>query len=123
MLERARDPQPRDFIRLAAADRGAAETYVAGSEPQCATDQVEHRGLSRAVRTDQAENLAGADFERQIVHGDKPAKLFARRVDLESRALARRLVTHGQRRRVRYRRGGTPRRQVARATPRPPARA
>ena len=46
-------------------------------------DQAEHRGLSRAVRT-WTENLAGPDFERQIVHGDKSAKLFARRIDLES---------------------------------------
>ena len=112
VLERAPDAQPRDLIGRPAADRGAAEAHVARAESQCATDQVEHRALSRAVWTDQAEDLAGPDLERQIVHRDQPAKPLACRIDLEQRALAGGLATRGQRRSVRHRWRSTLRQQA-----------
>ena len=51
-----------------------------------AGDQVEHRGLARAVRADQADDLAGARrVKRQLVDGDQAAEGLAQAVDLEHR--------------------------------------
>ena len=73
-------------VRRATADRFAAEHDVAADvSGERAGNQVERRALAGAVGSDEAENLPGADRERQVVDGDQAAELLARGPDLEQR--------------------------------------
>ena len=84
-----------DLIRTAQpGDPFAAKHDFAGSQRQSAGDQVESRALSRAVRTDQAENLARADDEREVIYRDEAAELPARVANFEKRARIDAPLTH-----------------------------
>ena len=50
-----------------AGDRDAGEDRVAGGGPQHAGEHAQRRGLAGAVRPDEAEQLAAADLEAQIL--------------------------------------------------------
>ena len=97
-----------------------AEDDAPAGERERAGDEIEHRALAGAVRSDEAEDLAGLDRERQVVDGDQPAELLARGADLEQRPGWRGLRARGQRLRVGDRRRRAPRQQVR--DPRPDAR-
>ncbi len=90
MLESAADTQLRDLEWLPAADLLAVESDRAAARRQRAADQIEHRALACAVRSDQAENLAGPDLEREIVDRDQPAEFLARMLDGQQRRRAAR---------------------------------
>ena len=49
------------------------------SQRERARDHVQHGGLARAVRPDQADDLARLDRERQVVDRDQPAERLADR--------------------------------------------
>ena len=59
-LEGARDAALRDAVRRQRRDRRGRRADLAAVGRDRAGDQVEHRGLARAVRADQAEDLAAA---------------------------------------------------------------
>ena len=52
--------------------------------------QVQHRGLARAVRADQADDAAVADVEREIAHGDEAAEGLVQAADAEQTLVRRR---------------------------------
>ncbi len=62
VLERAREPEPRDLVRRAAGDVLAAEADRAVAAIDAA-DAVEHAGLAGAVRADQRQQLARLDAQ------------------------------------------------------------
>ena len=51
-----------------------------------AGDQVEGRALAGAIGADQRDDLAGLDFERDVIDGDYAAELLAGLVDLQQHA-------------------------------------
>ena len=73
-LERPPDAAVADHVRGQAADLGALKPDRASGRAQIAGDQVEGGALAGAVRTDQAQNLAGADLEGHLVDGQKAAE-------------------------------------------------
>jgi len=62
-LEGAGDAAPGDRVRRQACDEPALEEHVPGAGRHLACDDVEERGLARAVRTDEPEHLTGRDRE------------------------------------------------------------
>src|SRR4029453_18577705 len=58
LLERARHTQPRHAVRVLAREIVAAEEHASAVGGEIAGDAVKERGLARAVRTDQAHELA-----------------------------------------------------------------
>jgi hypothetical protein len=83
VLERAADPAARDVVGVAAQERAAVEADVAAGRAVDAADRVEQRGLARAVRADQRDELVVAHAERQPVHGRDLAEADADLVDFE----------------------------------------
>ena len=53
--------------------------------PQRAGDAIDQRGLAGAVRSDQAEALALADFDVDIVQRDEAAKVLGQSIDPQQR--------------------------------------
>ncbi len=78
-----RDAAARDRLRLPSSDRRAAEPDVAGAHADEADDRVQRRRLPRAVRADQADDLALADLEREVANGRHRAVVDAERLELE----------------------------------------
>ena len=58
---------------LARADRLAADGEGAGRRRAQPGDERHERGLARAVRAEEAKELAGRDLERDIIEGDEAA--------------------------------------------------
>ena len=78
MLERAPDAAPRDLVRRPAADRLAAEAdlpAVSGSAPEIRVNVVL---LPAPLGPMSAEDLAGADLERQSLTATRPPNACAR---------------------------------------------
>ncbi len=48
-------------------------------------NQIENRGLSRTVGTDQAADLAWEDVHGQIIHRHEPAEIFLHSLEAEYR--------------------------------------
>ena len=63
VLERAREPELRDPVRRASADLLVAEDDASAGRRVDARHDVQERGLARAVRPDQAEDLAVAHLD------------------------------------------------------------
>src|SRR6185295_9273125 len=82
-LEGAADAAIDDPVRPQTPDLGACEFHRAGRWRQCAGEHVEDRALARAVRADQAENLAPIDLERHLVDGREAAKPFYQPLDYQ----------------------------------------
>ena len=59
----------------------AVEADAAGGRREAAGDQVEQRGLARAVRPDDADRLARRDHEIEIVGDDDRAEAFLQACD------------------------------------------
>ena len=78
VLERARDAAPDDALRRRLLDPLPLRRDLAAVGGQHAGDQVEHRALAGAVRTDQRDDLGRADVERHVVDGNHAAELLAR---------------------------------------------
>ena len=69
VLERPRDTAMRDDVGAQRPDRLAFEADVAAGRRVDAGDHVEHRGLARPVRSDQADQLALAGDQVEIADG------------------------------------------------------
>src|SRR5207245_10518245 len=70
VLENARDPEPRDLVRPHPSEVAVAEAHAAGPRPVNAVQAIEDRGLARAVRADDREQLALVRVERHVVERD-----------------------------------------------------
>src|SRR5581483_8690200 len=64
---------------------------------QDAGNEVERRGLARAVRPDQRHDLPCRDFKADVIDGHEPAELLADAIDDEQWLAARRLASPRQR--------------------------
>src|SRR5438132_1284429 len=82
-LVRARDASTRDLKRSEAGDLLAAEHDPSAARSVHPVYGVEKGGLSRAVRADEAEDLALLHRERRRVARDEPAEPHRDRLDLE----------------------------------------
>ncbi len=67
VLERPRDAESRDAVGADGQQVFAVESQATTCGVVDATHDVEHRGLAGTVRTDQSEDLAFGDLERQTV--------------------------------------------------------
>ena len=74
VLECPRDAACRDFIRREPDDALATQGDLARRGAVDAREEVERRGLARAVRSDEPEQFALADVEVQVGDGGKPAE-------------------------------------------------
>src|SRR4029077_14440354 len=68
-LVRAPDAGVRHAVRGQSADLRAAKAHRAGARLQRAGDEIEGRALARAVRADQAEDLALGHLEGDVLDG------------------------------------------------------
>jgi hypothetical protein len=89
VLERAPDPGGADGVRRMAADGPSLEPDVAARGRVDAGDDVEDRGLARAVRPDEAIEDARRKAQGDPVHTHEPAELHADLPQLEDRGHAR----------------------------------
>ena len=96
MLEGAGDPGAGDVELLVAGDRAARERDLAAVGAKRPREQIEHRGLAGAVRSDQSEDFAGPDLEADIVDGDETAKSPLRVAHLEKQRARWRLLVGRQ---------------------------
>ena len=83
VLERARDAEVVDLVRLGAGDLLALEPDLALGRGVDAGHRVEAGRLAGAVGADQAEDLAAADLEVDVVEGHDAAEAQRDVVDLE----------------------------------------
>ena len=74
LLKRPDQARLRDRVGRAAGDVGAPVSHRSRGRPVEAGDQVETGGLARAVRPDQADDLAGAHLEGDIRQRRQAAK-------------------------------------------------
>ena len=87
-------------MRRQAADFRALEADRAGARAQSAGDQIERRALARAVRPDEAEDLALAHFEGHLVDRQESSEALGEPLDRQASSL------HGVERRFRQRQHG-----------------
>ena len=90
VLEGARHAALRDLARGQAVDALAAQRHLAARGRQHAGDEVEGGRLAGAVRADQAEDLAGAHLEADVVDRHQAAELLAHRLHVEHHLAVRR---------------------------------
>src|SRR5687767_11765198 len=74
ILKSPRDTAPRNLIRPQLDDALPFEMNLAGSRLVNAGQQIENRCLARAVRSDEAVDLAALDLHVQFVDGDQAAE-------------------------------------------------
>src|SRR5262249_32347410 len=82
-LERAAHAEAVEIARAHAGDGVAVEVHVAGARRELAEDAVEQGRLAAAVRTDDAEDLAGAHLGREAGHRDDAAERLLQVAHLE----------------------------------------
>ena len=82
-LERAREAETRDLVRLQRRDVVAVEDDASARCRQRAADHVEERGLAGAVRPDDAGDRSGGDREVDLVNGAESAERLAEPMRLE----------------------------------------
>ena len=90
-------PQLRDLVRRQPDDALAVEEDVAAVGRVDAGDEVEERRLARAVRADEAHDLAVADVEVQLVDARAARRRTSRRLELEERVARRSHDLHSRR--------------------------
>src|SRR3989475_11010573 len=88
VLERAGNACGGHLVRLQAGQVAPVEQERAGVWRVKPRQHVEERGLARAVRADQAENLAAADGKRDLGKRLQAAKVFGDAVGLQKRHAA-----------------------------------
>ncbi len=89
VLEGARDAGVHDRLRPQAVEPAAAKRDAALVRLQEAGDDVEDRGLARAVRTDQAGDAALLDGEAAILQRMQSAEAMVEAGDLQIRGHSR----------------------------------
>src|SRR5262249_60097963 len=65
-----RDAGTRHVLRAPADERRPVDPHVAPGRTHEPHPRMQRRGLARAVRPDEAGELAAADLEREAAHGD-----------------------------------------------------
>src|SRR6185369_13878593 len=75
-LERARQAAPVDLERPQAGDHIAVQLHLARGRLDVAADQIERRGFSGAVRTDDGVTLAFRDAEVEVADDADIAEAF-----------------------------------------------
>src|SRR4029079_7018559 len=78
VLEGPGNAELDDFLRWRVIDLGAEHGDRAAARGQDAGNEVEGRALAGAVGTDQGDDLARPDIERDVVDGDDAAELLSR---------------------------------------------
>src|SRR6202035_2912568 len=87
MLKHHAKALARDLVRGQSGDIFSQENDVARGRAFDPHDRL-HRGrLAGAVRADQAENLAGAQLELEILDGGEAAEAFGQAADFENRSV------------------------------------
>ena len=74
MLKHDARAHSRDFVRRPAGDIDAVDAHRTRIRALDPHDQLHHRGFAGAVRADEAQNFAGADGKRHLLHGDQTAE-------------------------------------------------
>ena len=82
-LERPRDTALADLVRLEADEALSFQEDVAGVRPVDARDQVEERRLPRAVRPDDADDLAPIDVDVEVCDDGATAEVERDSLNLE----------------------------------------
>src|SRR3989442_5383077 len=103
-LERAREPELADRVRLEAQERAPAEADLSRVRRQETGEQIEGRRLAGAVGPDEAEHLALGQREVETGDGVDAAEVFRESARLEQAHA----VSGARRRRSRARRGYAP---------------
>src|SRR5262249_24169507 len=85
VLESARDTLPRGLVGIDRAAPATLERHGAALRAIHAVDDVEHRGLSGAVRADDCAHLVLAHVERHSLERDHAAESERNVLDLEDR--------------------------------------
>src|SRR5262249_29634638 len=85
-LERACQSVVADELGRRALNVATLQLNGAGIRRKQAGDQVEQRGLARAVRADQRVNFASADLQGRIAHGADTAELLGDALNLQNDA-------------------------------------
>src|SRR6185295_17948401 len=85
VLESAADAERGDAVRRRLEERAAFEGDPPVAERVEARQAVEHRRLAGAVRSDEADDVAGGDDERHPVERDDPTEADRHILDLEQR--------------------------------------
>jgi hypothetical protein len=75
-------------VSAQAGDRGPAEPDAARGRPLQADDDLQKRALAGAVGTDDGDDLAVVDPERDAVDSREAAEALRDRVNLEQQMLA-----------------------------------
>src|SRR5205814_6867945 len=86
VLERARDAEADDLVRLNAGDVAAPETDDPALGLVEPADAVEDRGLPRSIRSDEPDDLAGVHRKVDAVDGDQSSEADREPRDLEERS-------------------------------------
>src|SRR5229473_2866325 len=82
-LEGAGEAEAPDAMRPEAVQHGPGERDRAAARPERAGDDVEERGLARAIRADETEDLALSEIEAHVAHRVERAELARRLSDRE----------------------------------------
>src|SRR5439155_11756708 len=85
LLERAPDPQARHAMWRGVGQVAAAEQHATAVGRKVAGDAVEERGLARAVRADEAHQLARLDDEIDLIDGRDAEEALDEAADLQQR--------------------------------------
>ncbi len=86
VLEGPAHPPGHDLVRRPPADLVTLESDAPRIRRDEPGDQVEQRGLARAVRPDHADQLARPDGQRDVVGGRQSAEALAQPLDLQQGA-------------------------------------
>src|SRR6185437_1550410 len=84
-LVRPAQPQPGPPVRGKVVEVAAVQHHHPVVGPQLAADAVEQGGLAGAVRTDEADGLAGGDLERDVLDGGDAVEPLGDPADVEER--------------------------------------
>src|SRR5207248_10007097 len=76
-LERAREAEVRDAVRVRAGDVAAVEHDAPSAWRKSASEEVEERGLARAIRADDRVQRAGLDAQAHRIHRGEGAERLA----------------------------------------------
>ena len=116
VLERPGDAGPGDPSLPRGRDIAAAESHAAAVGPGRAGDEIEHRALAGAVRSDQREDFARVEREADLIDGDQAAETLDHALGRKERGSALGIGAARQRRRIRDRLGGRSRQAAQRRT-------
>src|ERR1700722_16344526 len=87
MLKHHAKALARDLVRGQPGDIFSQENDVARGRAFDSHDRFHRSRFARAVRADQAENFAGAQFEAEVLDGGETAEPFGQAANFENRSV------------------------------------